>query len=145
MSISSIGASPSMAAMLAASQSQSPVVDQPHDGDSDDVGATAAKAAPPPGNRTTGRQERLIRHQARRVGSPSRLVGASSSSMLPLLIPLVVSVQRQGSPPRPANIHPHSTFLGLHLRLRLNDDRGRSRSSANVELVFVRDQTGRMI
>jgi len=36
-------------AMLAASQSQSPVVDQPHDGDSDDVGATAAKAAPPPG------------------------------------------------------------------------------------------------
>ena len=38
-----------MAAMLAASQSQSQVVDQPHDGDSDDVGAAPTKAAPAPG------------------------------------------------------------------------------------------------
>jgi hypothetical protein len=38
-----------MAAMLAASQFQSQIVDQPHDGDSDDVGAAPAKAAPAPG------------------------------------------------------------------------------------------------
>jgi hypothetical protein len=49
MSISSIGASSSMAAVLAASQSQSQVVDQPHDGDSDDAGAAPVQATPAPG------------------------------------------------------------------------------------------------
>ena len=48
MSISSIGGSPAMAAMLAATQSQGQVAHHPHDGDSDDVGA-AAKSAPAPG------------------------------------------------------------------------------------------------
>jgi hypothetical protein len=38
-----------MAAMLAASQSQSQTVDQPNDGDSDDVGGAQVKAAPAPG------------------------------------------------------------------------------------------------
>jgi len=49
MSISSIGGSPAMAAMLAASQTQGQVADQPHDGDSDDVGAAPVKSAPAPG------------------------------------------------------------------------------------------------
>jgi hypothetical protein len=49
MSISSVGASPSMAAMLATGQSQSQVADQPHDGDSDDAVAASVKAAPAPG------------------------------------------------------------------------------------------------
>jgi len=49
MSVSSIGSSSSMAAMLAASQSQSQAVDQPNDGDSDDVGAAPVQAAPAPG------------------------------------------------------------------------------------------------
>jgi len=49
MSISSIGASSSTAAILAASQAQSQAVDPPNDGDSDDVGSAPVQAAPAPG------------------------------------------------------------------------------------------------
>lgn len=47
MSVSSVGANPGLASMIAASQSK--VADTPHDGDGDDVAAAPVQAAPAPG------------------------------------------------------------------------------------------------
>ena len=47
MSVSSVGANPGLASMIAASQSKA--ADTPHDGDGDDVAAAPVQAAPAPG------------------------------------------------------------------------------------------------
>lgn len=51
MSVSSVGANPGLASMIAASQSKA--ADAPHDGDGDDVVAAPVQAAPAPGTGQT--------------------------------------------------------------------------------------------